>query len=341
PRRILQYVRTRSRMAAQTPAAGRARTGQARCRADGFCLSPERVLWLQAGIQRRPLDTDRRGRPVPRSVLFAGFGFHRDREHLHHGADRARPARRTAGRACGDLPGPVFFVLPQHAFAVSRPVRAVRRCAGAAGEGDLGLRVLLGRAVPARDRQTPYRLEPAVRTAAAVGRRAGIEPDDAGLLPPLARGARAAEPTRLAGSARAALVRAVEFRVARPTGRRRSPRAPARKRRIAVRAGARRCSIGRTPEASAQAIPPFTPITCPLMYEAPSEHRNATALATSCGVPMRAAGIIRLICSVSNNSRVMLPSIRPGAITLTVTPRAAISRASDFAAPCNADLAAA
>jgi hypothetical protein len=77
------------------------------------------------------------------------------------------------------------------------------------------------------------------------------------------------------------------------------------------------------------------------MYPAASEHRNRTSAATSSGVPARPAGTIALTCSGANVSSAMRPAITPGATTLTVMPREAISRASDFEAPCSADFAAA
>jgi hypothetical protein len=48
-----------------------------------------------------------------------------------------------------------------------------------------------------------------------------------------------------------------------------------------------------------------------------------------------------LIVSGGNASLAMSPAMTPGAMTLAVMPREAISRASDLVAPCNADLAAA
>ena len=60
--------------------------------------------------------------------------------------DRARRADRAV-RA--PLRAVLLFVLPQHAHALHGPVRDVRRSGSDAGEGDLGLHVLLGRAVPA------------------------------------------------------------------------------------------------------------------------------------------------------------------------------------------------
>jgi hypothetical protein len=63
--------------------------------------------------------------------------------------------------------------------------------------------------------------------------------------------------------------------------------------------------------------------------------------ATSSGVPARCAGTIWRSISGGNAAAAMSPAITPGATTLTVMPRLAISRASDFEAPCNAAFAAA
>src|SRR5581483_9912057 len=153
-----------------------------------------------------PLGGDRRGGCVSRSVLFAGQRLHRHRQYLHYGIDRARSARRTAGSACGDLSGSVLLFLSQHAEPVSRSICAVRRRTGDAGEGDLGLCLLLGCAVPARDRRTPYRSESGFGTAATTGARGIIEPGDAGVLPPMASRTRTAQPACVVGSTEIALV---------------------------------------------------------------------------------------------------------------------------------------
>ena len=82
-------------------------------------------------------------------------------------ADRARPRRpsrstrmRTVYRA--DLP----LVLREHAVAVPRPVPDLRRPRGDAGQGDLGLHLLLGRAVPAVLPAPPHRPAPRCRCCA-------------------------------------------------------------------------------------------------------------------------------------------------------------------------------
>ena len=59
------------------------------------------------------------------------------------------------------------------------------------------------------------------------------------------------------------------------------------------------------------------------------------------GRPARPAGTICRMVSAGNASPAIRPSITPGATTLTVMPRLAISRASDLEAPCSAALAAA
>src|ERR1700722_7229961 len=98
---------------------------------------------------------------------------------------------------------------------------------------------------------------------------------------------------------------------------------------------------GRGRGSRGYAMPPFTPMIWPLTYDAASEQRKPTTAATSSGDPARAAGTICLMWSASNDASAICPAITPGATTLTVMPRDAISRASDFAAPCRADFAAA
>src|SRR5690606_1213924 len=98
---------------------------------------------------------------------------------------------------------------------------------------------------------------------------------------------------------------------------------------------------GEPPARSGQPIPPLMPMTWPLMYPAASEHRNATSAATSSGRPARPAGTSCFTASAGKASAAMRPSITPGATTLTVMPRLAISRASDLEAPWSPALAAA
>ena len=95
-----------------------------------------------------------------------------------------------------------------------------------------------------------------------------------------------------------------------------------------------------TPHVS-YAMPPFTPMTCPVIYPACSDSRNETSAATSSGVPARFIGTIASTCSGLNAFLVEGDSIRPGATTLTVMPRDANSIASDLLAPCRPALAAA
>ena len=64
-----------------------------------FALLSQVLVRLQAGVLGPALGADRRGRPVSRPVLFAGQRLHRDRQHLHHRPDRARPRRPFGRRA--------------------------------------------------------------------------------------------------------------------------------------------------------------------------------------------------------------------------------------------------
>src|SRR5262249_54480153 len=80
--------------------------------------------------------------------------------------------------------------------------------------------------------------------------------------------------------------------------------------------------------------PPLTLIVCPVMYEAPSPHRNEQAAATSSPVPMRPTGTLRAMTSLAGT----FPSacccstigvkMTDGAMLLTVIPVDANSRAS-------------
>src|SRR5688572_33310466 len=81
------------------------------------------------------------------------------------------------------------------------------------------------------------------------------------------------------------------------------------------------------------AMPPLTPITCPVMYPACSETKNETSDATSSGVPARFIGTIDATCSGENECLVAGDSMTPGATTFTVMPRYAGPMASDLPAP--------
>src|SRR5262245_7563402 len=87
-------------------------------------------------------------------------------------------------------------------------------------------------------------------------------------------------------------------------------------------------------------MPPFTPITWPVMKPASSEQRNPHVAATSSGVPVRPTGIIR---AASFSILPMLPlasarrsigvSIMPGGMQFTVMPWGASSSASAPVSP--------
>ena len=79
-------------------------------------------------------------------------------------------------------------------------------------------------------------------------------------------------------------------------------------------------------------IPPLTDRTWLVMYDAPSEYKNATAAATSSGVPIRRNGTIAARASRSAPASISV-SIHPGATQFTVIRRFASSSASDFVAP--------
>jgi hypothetical protein len=76
------------------------------------------------------------------------------------------------------------------------------------------------------------------------------------------------------------------------------------------------------------------------MYDAPSEHKNATACATSSSLPARASGTapsMACFCS-SVSTPVIAVSIKPGETALTVMEREASSRASERVKPSSAAL---
>src|SRR5216683_1777465 len=84
-------------------------------------------------------------------------------------------------------------------------------------------------------------------------------------------------------------------------------------------------------------MPPFTLNTSPVMYDAASLARNATALATSSAVPSRASGIasINRALTGSPHSDVMSVSIRPGETAFTRIFREPNSLAIDLVRPIN------
>lgn len=73
-------------------------------------------------------------------------------------------------------------------------------------------------------------------------------------------------------------------------------------------------------------------MTLPVMYEASSEARNNTVLATSWGVPNRLIGTEFLYASVCACGREAMKSVsmNPGETQLTVILRRATSRESDL-----------
>src|SRR5262245_37194531 len=95
-------------------------------------------------------------------------------------------------------------------------------------------------------------------------------------------------------------------------------------------AGRRSPTLGR--QNVKRSIPPVTVSTAPVMYRARSEHRNATAFATSSGSPSRCIATRLTIRSYSGLS-LALGAMIPGAIALHVTLYRAPSRATDFAKP--------
>src|SRR5262249_46487365 len=95
-------------------------------------------------------------------------------------------------------------------------------------------------------------------------------------------------------------------------------------------AGRRSPTLGR--QNVKRSIPPVTVSTAPVMYRARSEHRNATAFATSSGSPSRCIATRLTIRSYSGLS-LALGAMIPGAIALHVTLYRAPSRATDFANP--------
>ena len=164
------------------------------------------------------LGPHRRGGPVPRPVLFAGQRLHRHRQHLHLRAGRARPRRPAARGACADLRPDLPLVLREHARPLHRPVPDLRRPRGAAGQGDLGLHLLLGRAVavllPAPARR-PGRVRRAEASSWRIARRSTRGP---GAAARLVGGAAAGDRAQPGGDARpgvAALVRRAQQEPAR------------------------------------------------------------------------------------------------------------------------------
>src|SRR3569623_1947796 len=88
-----------------------------------------------------------------------------------------------------------------------------------------------------------------------------------------------------------------------------------------------------------QTIPPLTPITWRVTYEAASDIRKLTTDATSAGWPTRFIGTVFNACS-SGISSSMPVSMSPGATQVTVILRAASPTASAFVAPIRPAFAA-
>src|SRR5205823_6170966 len=90
-------------------------------------------------------------------------------------------------------------------------------------------------------------------------------------------------------------------------------------------------------------IPPSTTKTCPVMYAARSDARNATTPATSFGVPSRSSGICceSVVRASGVIAAVMSVSMKPGATTLARMFLDASSFATDFVRPMRPALLAA
>ena len=91
----------------------------------------------------------------------------------------------------------------------------------------------------------------------------------------------------------------------------------------------------RVRNSSQSAKPPSTCQTWPVTYEAASDPRNPTTLATSAGSPTRPRAAPDAVASAAAAPRgaVMSVAMNPGATTFTVMPRDPTSRATDFANP--------
>jgi 2-polyprenyl-6-methoxyphenol hydroxylase-like FAD-dependent oxidoreductase len=199
-----EHVREGDELARTPPAAPAPRpAGQARPPA-GLRVLPPLLVRLQAGLRRRAaLGADRRGGPVPRPVLLAGRRLHRDLEHLHHRARRAGPRGRAGRAPRRAVPARLLLVLPGDAADLRRSVRPVRRSARAAGQGAVGLHVLLGRDVPAVLPAPPHRPRRDHADAEAARPCAAAERRDAALPARLERARRSAQPAADARPGRA------------------------------------------------------------------------------------------------------------------------------------------
>src|SRR5699024_3509971 len=94
---------------------------------------------------------------------------------------------------------------------------------------------------------------------------------------------------------------------------------------------------------SHMAMPPSTQITCPVIYPARSEARNATVSATSSTRPNFFSGIcsVTVVFTCSGSTSVISVSINPGATAFTVIPLLASSLAMVFVRPITPALEAA
>src|SRR5690606_26431456 len=154
-------------MGAPPPAARGAGAGTVAARAAGLPVPAPLLARLQTGVFRPALGADRRGRPVPGSVLLAGQRLHRDQQHLRVRAGAAGFRRRTGRTICRHLPAAVLLVLREHADALPGPVPDLRPPGGDADQDPVGLRLLLVAAGAAVLQRPPGEPAGAVEAAAA------------------------------------------------------------------------------------------------------------------------------------------------------------------------------
>src|SRR5690606_18753897 len=166
--------------AAPAPAARGTGAGGPAPQGAGLPVPAPLLAWLPPGVLGPALGADRRGRRVPRSVLLARPRLHRDQQHLYRRTGAAGLRRRAHRPSCRPVPAAVLLVLPQHAHALPGPVPGVRPSGGDAGQGAVGLRLLLVAAGAAVLQRTAYTAAGAGPAASVLRRRAQPQPGDAG-----------------------------------------------------------------------------------------------------------------------------------------------------------------
>ena len=214
-----EHLRARHAVAAGISAASVPGARRPARRAAGLRLLQAFFLRLQAGLLSAALGAGRRGWALSRPLLFTRQRLHRAGQHLHHRARGARPCRPAAGSARATVRTDLSLLLRQHAGFVRRPVPAVRRPRGAAGQDRLGLHALLEPAGAAVLSRPCHRPEGAVAPAQRTRHLPAPEPGGAGVFARLGHAQPEAQPAGDAGPGSDAVAGAAQRQPVRHLGR--------------------------------------------------------------------------------------------------------------------------